>query len=227
MFRPLLPAIWLLFAWPAAEACAACPAPVSVEGTPDEAGLACDQYAAVQAYFAGLGFEAAPAVRVKFEETVHLSESPGSYAVTGEFIPDEDLIEMTSPDSKAPARILHWQQPWSREMAASVLEHELVHAFVNAIVPSPLARAWNEFVAYAVQFELMQPALRRNILAAYPKAEPYDQKSSVCDLSYLLDFDLFGLRAYLTTEAGGGPNYIKQILSGSIPTGAPRRFECR
>lgn len=199
---------------------------ITTEGSLEEIAIACDSYLRVQAYFARLGFDRSLTLRVRFQDTVRLEGPKDGYPVTGLFVPAEALIEMTSLDSAAPARALHWNQSWTRPVAASILDHEFAHAFVEDVVASPLPQSWNEFVAYAVQFELIQPELREAILVTYPTAKPYQQRSEVCDMAYLIDFDLFGVRSYLTAEAGGGPDYIKKILVGDVQTGTPRRFEC-
>jgi hypothetical protein len=206
----------------ASESCAG----ITTEGSLEEVATACDSYLRVQAYFARLGFDRSLTLRVRFQDTVRLDGPVDGYPVTGLFVPADALIEMTSLDSAVPARALHWNQPWTRPIAASILDHEFAHAFVSAVQSNPLPQSWNEFVAYAVQFELIQPALREAILAAYPGAEPHQQRSEVCDMNYLIDFDLLGVRSYLTAEASGGPDYIKKILVGDVPAGTPRRFEC-
>lgn len=227
MLRALLTVLTLLFVCPLAQAHAACGnEKVTVEGSEEEASVACDAYAMVADYFAKLGHPVSPSFEVRFETTVHVDGSADGYPVTGLFTPEEHLVEVTALDSTAPARALHWRQPWTRPLARSILLHEFTHAFVDAVLPGQLPQAWNEFVAYAVQFELMDPALRGAILADYPGATAYEDASLVCELGYVLDFDLFGVRAYLTAEAGGGSAYVGRILSREVQTSTPRRYEC-
>lgn len=198
---------------------------LSVIGTQDEVALTCKALVIVSDYFKGLGEPDVPTLVVRFEESVQF---PGdsNLNLAGLFQGEQGTIDVVRPSSTHAGRVLHWNQPWSQELARSILEHELAHAFAYSIGGKQLDYVWNEFVAYAVQFDVMEPELKARIFASYPNATPYEKTAMVCDLAYLVDIDSFAVRSYLTAEARGGRNFVGDVLSGAYPTKAPRRFEC-
>lgn len=214
----------LLPASPAAASCGA--EDVTVTGRADEQALACDALRAVEGYFAAFdGGDRAPAFRIVFVESIPADDSAASRPVTGTYWRSKHLIEVTSLDSRSAAGTLHWHLPWSRQIAQSVVTHEIVHAF-TAQIEGSLPVAWIEYMAYAIQFELMAPDLRRTILAAYPDARAFSDNTQVCDINYLIDPDLFAVRAYLDYLQRGGHAYVASILGGEVDTRPPRHWKC-
>jgi hypothetical protein len=198
---------------------------LTVEGTTGEITMACEALASVSHYFAGLGETDVPPLTVRFDESVELPGAPG-LKLAGLFRGADEVVDVVRPSSTHFNRPLHWNQLWTPAVARSVLEHEFAHAFAYPIGGQHLDYAWNEFVAYAVQFSVMDSWLRARILITYPTAAPYPKAALVCDLSYLADVDLFAVRSYLTAEAKGGRSFIGAVLSGAYSTRPPRRFEC-
>jgi hypothetical protein len=83
-------------------------------------------------------------------------------------------------------------------------------------------------IGYAVEFAVMDPALRAKILASYPNAKPFEKLTLVCDeLTYLSDVDLFGIQSYLTIEARGGKAFLARVLSGELKLPQPPHvYDC-
>jgi hypothetical protein len=113
-----------------------------------------------------------------------------------------------------------WGIAWGQPIAYSILEHELVHAIVANSLGNryqKLAKVWHEFIAYAVQPEIMESDLKSKVLANYPDARPFQFLESVNPVVYAADPDEFGISAYLFTVANGGPKFIGQILVKEVP----------
>ena len=68
-----------------------------------------------------------------------------------------------------------WGQAWSREVVGSFLRHEMVHTVIWEAVGADSKRLrpeWHEFIAYAIQIDLMEPELRQRVLAAHADLGP-------------------------------------------------------
>lgn len=79
------------------------------------------------------------------------------------------------------------------------------------------AKAWHEFIAYAVQFDVMDGELKRQVLANYPDTKAFQFPENVNAIVYAADPDEFGVSSYLFTEANGGPRFIAQLLVKEVP----------
>ena len=77
--------------------------------------------------------------------------------------------------------------------------------------------AWHEFIAYSVQFDLMDRELKSKVLANYPDARAFQFPESVNPIVYAADPDEFGVSSYLFTEANSGPRFIGQLLVKEVP----------
>ncbi len=116
---------------------------------------------------------------------------------------------------------------WGQPIAYSILQHELAHAVVATVLGSEYqnyAKAWLEFIAYSVQFGIMNAELKSKVLANYPDTRPFQFPESVNAIVYAADPDEFGVSAHLFTEANGGPAFIREILAKEVPFSI-REFE--
>lgn len=225
--RPgLLAALAVAFAVFASPARADCGFPgVRILGSAEEAEVACAALDSVLSWFAGNDQPFTPTVTIRFLDRVFCdfpAQPSGLPActvqVSGLFDFDRGVIEITSADSPYRATRHPWGIDWGPEIAFSVLQHEMVHMAVAHILGpdrSHLSVAWHELVAYAVQFDLMDPHLRARILERYADATPFRHPDNVNAVIYGIDPDLFGVRAWLYVMANGNAAGLMSILRGA------------
>lgn len=205
---------------------------VSVSGTPEEVADACRALDEVLSWFKRLRHDIKPPQlnivfgdRVEIDMYLHdygpAGEQPaGKSDVSGYFNFARKELQITSGRRDIKRERKPWGIAWGRSIAYSILQHELVHAVVASLLGSryqKLGKAWHEFVAYAVQFDLMDHELKNQVLANYPDAEPFRFPESVNAIVHAADPDAFGVSAYLYAEANGGPAFIARILANEIP----------
>lgn len=202
---------------------------VFVSGTAEEVEDACRAIDQVLSYFRNLGYKPDPEVSILFQEHVEIdmyqhgyeprAEQPaGKSEVSGYYDFRHKELQITSGRGILRDR-KPWGIVWGESIAYSILQHELTHAIVANMLGSryrKLGRAWHEFIAYSVQFELMDRDLRSNVLRNYPDAEPFRYVESVNAIVHAADPDAFGVSAYLFTEVNGGPDFIQRILAGNV-----------
>jgi hypothetical protein len=186
---------------------------------------ACTALAAVGAYFDGIGLHREPLVDIAFAEQVFIrlydsqsKASAGNFQVSGYYDAGRRVIEVTSATSAARADRRPWGLAWGAEVAHSILLHEVAHLFSREALGetyADVAKPWLEYVAAAVQFDLMGPAFRARVLANYPRAVPFPFREQVNAMLYAFDPDEFSVRAYLDAEANGGRSYIARLLTGT------------
>jgi hypothetical protein len=82
-----------------------------------------------------------------------------------------------------------------------------------------VGRAHHEYVAYVVQFALMDPALRSAILDANPGIEPDPGHEAVNGILHAADPEGFGIRAHLFARIPDGAALLPEILDGRLPAG--------
>uniref|UniRef100_A4WYL8 Uncharacterized protein n=1 Tax=Cereibacter sphaeroides (strain ATCC 17025 / ATH 2.4.3) TaxID=349102 RepID=A4WYL8_CERS5 len=218
----------LTTARPAAAACGL--AGVSVSGSAEEVAEACDVLAEVTGYFRALGFSLEPEVTVVFADRIEIelpAEPSGTEPsaavraqISGCYDFRQDRVCVVSGHRDLPHDRQPWGLDWSPPVARSILTHELVHAAVSDILgpqTPDLGMVWHEFIAYAVQFHLMPPALRAEVLARHPEATAFAAPERVNPMSYALDPDAFAISAFLFAEEQGGGAFIRQLLTGSAP----------
>jgi len=192
---------------------------VTVSGSASEIADTCRALSEILAYFQRLGFEIRPVVGVSFKRSVWLNpEGPANkkVRVSGLFDAKRGTIVVTSWNSDLRSKRRPWGIPWRAPIAHSVLQHEFVHLAVAEIAGQGLGRTWREFIAYAVEFELMDRNLRARILKNYPHVEAFESPENVNPFIYSFDPDAFGLRAYLYTRTHGGPAFIRRLLTGNV-----------
>lgn len=193
---------------------------VSVSGSAEEMSDACRALDEVVHYFEDLGFIVEPKVRIVFLDQVFLKlGNEATLRVSGSFDPVTRQVQITSWNSESQTDRKPWGITWDRLIGFSVLQHELTHMAVEEIRGTSyggFGRAWREFIAYTVQFTLMDRNLRAAVLHNYPDMEPFDNLQNVNPVIHGFDPDAFGVRAYLYAEANGGAEFIRRILHGEF-----------
>jgi hypothetical protein len=112
-----------------------------------------------------------------------------------------------------------WEQQWSTSLAGSFLRHELVHMAVwqiGAREGTFFRPEWHEFIAYAIQLDLMDPDLREVILATHPRLKPFDDLLQINEFTSRMDPELFALAAYSTYRDRGGERFVRELLRAEI-----------
>jgi hypothetical protein len=204
---------------------------VSVSGKAEEVADACQALEEVLSYFRKIGIQPVPELTISFQDQVTIEMYPhtsdptskepvGKSEVSGCYIYSAHELQITSGRRDIQRERRPWGIAWGPSIAYSVLEHELVHAIVANMLGGRyqrLAKAWHEFIAYAVQLEIMDSELRRRVFANYPDARPFQFPENVNPIVYAADPDEFGISAYLFAEVNGGPKLIGRILAKEVP----------
>jgi hypothetical protein len=160
-------------------------------------------------------------VEIRFMERVFCdfparNGMPGcSVQVSGLYDHSRKVVEITSADSPFREDRKPWGIEWGPEISCSILQHELTHMAVGAILGDrfgDLGVPWHEFIAYAVQFELMPPSLRSRALDARPDATAFASAGHVNAMSHAMDPDAFAIRSYLYEDAHGGGPLVAEII---------------
>lgn len=197
---------------------------IAIEGSATEIVEACKAIEDIRDYFQRLDLTFDPAIRIRFADQVFIkfysvdtSVPPLAVQVSGYFDSLRSFIEVTSLSSPAMGRRKPWGLPWSPGIAASVLRHELAHAAIHQNLgprSKLVSKTWMEFMAYAVQIELADAALRAGIFSHYPDIAPFEMPERVNQFIYGYDPDEFAVRAYLFVKERGGPRFIRQLILG-------------
>lgn len=183
------------------------------EDIADRSQQLCETLADVRAYFAKIGLPFNPEFSARWTRD---PLAAGSVPSHGSF--DPLTGELLLHDSAA-AR--PWGMDWSPAIAAAFLRHELVHMAIRRTLghkSGRLRKEWHEFIAYAVQLDLMENSLRERILARFPDREPFENLLHVNEFTYGMDPDRFAVLAYTTYLARGGPEFVRQLLAFEIKT---------
>jgi hypothetical protein len=169
---------------------------------------ACDALNDVATFFRAIGFEVAPAVSLEF------ADRPADYtAPHGYFDTARAKVVVYRSAAVAP-----WGLSWNLALAASFLRHELVHVMVWRASKEPrrLPREWHEFIAYAVQFDLMDAKLLDSILASRADVQAFAGLLAVNEFTYGMGPEAFAVAAYKTYLARGGAQLVQQLLTGEV-----------
>lgn len=178
-----------------------------------ELAAACRAVSDVVGYFAGIGFQVPTKVAVRYANRAG-NESKAHSPAHGLFDPQRSQIVINRTSTATP-----WGQPWSLTLAASFLRHEIVHSAIWDILkgnPKQLRPEWHEFIAYAIQLDLMDPELRQLVLAAHPGAGAAADLSEINEFSYGMNPETFAVVAYRTYLQRGAAAFVRQLLKGEI-----------
>lgn len=199
---------------------------VSVIGSQAQSANTCRALDEVRAYFKAIGFEIEPRITIKFSELVYIatydaiSGRPTSrFQVSGFYDATRDRIEITSAWSRYRKSRRPWGLRWGHAIAHSILQHELTHMALRQALAGRYQRVskpWIEFLAYAVQLDIMEPRLKTQVLNRYAGTKPFQFPENVNPFLYGIDPDEFGVRSYLYTQANGGRDFIRRIIKGEV-----------
>jgi hypothetical protein len=219
----LLASVVLLSTIASADDLASCKLPgVVVAGMNNEANGVCAAINQVIKYFENEGIQVGLQVTVRFQHAVYveaindLTNLRHPLPVSGVFRPDRNEIQMVDSESAWKYRRRPWKLPWDRQLADSILQHEIVHAVISHLMGSKrekLPRAWHEALAYAVQIDLMDEGLRTRVLAQYPNQEPFSNTLQINDFIYGLDPDAFAVAAYKTYVSEGRIDFLNRAIA--------------
>lgn len=100
----------------------------------------------------------------------------------------EECVRLAGPSGR-------WGVPMTPALYRSLVVHELTHAVVAQNAgPVMIGRAAHEYLAYAFQFDLMEPGVRSRILALYPHAGPV-QLAELSETYFGLSPERFAVKA--------------------------------
>lgn len=180
---------------------------------PAELDMACRALTDITEYFRGMGFEVTPRVSLRFADRP-AGRPAGPSSAHGYFDRGRSQIVFHRVSDVSP-----WGLPWTPQLAGSFLRHELAHMAIWQIVggdPNRLRREWHEFIAYAIQLDLMEPRLREGVLAAQARVRSFKNLAEVNEFTSRMDPDVFAVAAYKTYIAEGGTAFVAQLLRGEI-----------
>ena len=178
---------------------------------PGDLDMACQALADTVAYFRRIGFQVEP----KFSLTFSRDEGRSSGRLLhGQFEPRGSRIVVNLSSSIRP-----WGLDWSKQLAASFLRHELVHMAVWQIIRGDrkrLPHEWHEFIAYAVQLDLMDRELLDEVLAKAASVQAFATLSEVNEFTYSMNPEVFAVAAYRTYREKGAQRFVGQLLRGEV-----------
>ncbi len=192
---------------------------VSVSGTIEEVAVACQALKRVLSYFVGIGFEIEPEFSPSFHERVEISvynpshESSRALQVSGFYDNHAHEIRLTSANSAFQEGRSPWGIAWGSALATSILEHELVHMTVAAV----LSAAYYRFGHRADE-----PHISRR--GPFTISSQWTLRSpEVNSITYHSGPFKFGVKSYRHTQANDGRDFIRRILVGKVDfsTGEP------
>lgn len=176
-----------------------------LENSPKELTLVCRAVNDIAAYFQSIGY--AP----KLKGTLIFADRADDRGFShGYFDAKRSQIVVYRKSKFNP-----WGSPWNARMAASFLHHELVHMATWQILgedPTRLGLEWHEFIAYTVQFDLMEPQLRSDLLASMDHIRPFETFLEINEFTARMKPSQFAIAAYKTYRAKGGRKFVQQLL---------------
>ena len=182
---------------------------------PQQIREACEAVYDVLTYFDGIGFKIDPHVSIAFRGDV--DAKGGHKHAHGSYDPAARAIKLYAREQARP-----WGEPW-QDVRDSFIRHEVAHAVVVQILAmrgSDLPREWHEFIAYAVQFELMEPAIRDRNLERYSNVAPAPALTQINPFTHgLADPDTFAVLVFKSYHAFGGRDLVRRLLTADfVPT---------
>ena len=129
----------------------------------------------------------------------------------GEYDRTTHTVRVAMPEAAGFAERRYWGVAPGPALLDSVLVHEFCHSVVDFVSPG-LQTAEEEFIAYVVQFELMDDALRASILQS-SLIMALDTFTQINGLTYAALGSDFGIAAYLYHQRH--PSTLARVLNGT------------
>jgi hypothetical protein len=178
-----------------------------------ELGAACRAIRDVVGYFQRINVYFSPKISIQFANRA--SEGPAGHSPAhGLFDPLQSRIVIYRVSDARP-----WGQAWSSKLVESFLRHEIVHLAVWQAVNRDRKRLrpeWHEFVAYAIQLELMDPDLRKEVLVTNQSVSAAKDLTEINEFSHGMNPEGFAVMAYKTYLERGGERFVRQLLNSEI-----------
>jgi hypothetical protein len=179
----------------------------------------CDSLRKVVLLFKKAGIEITPEIKIFFEKQAEVTINGETIPVHGYFDDENFEIHITSFNSHRNSNLTPFGLKWDLNQSSSYVLHEMTHLAIATELGKnkfKIKREWHEFLAYAVQIELMHSDLKKMILAKYSKTKAFESPNSVNSLIYEMDPEMFGVKAYKSMEDWGGSQFLSKILRGDI-----------
>jgi hypothetical protein len=179
---------------------------------------ACDALTDIAVYFRRIGFRVEPRFSLTFGDPDN-AQSPDRRNTYGHFDARTSRVVVYRSSSIEP-----WGLHWNEKLAASFLRHELVHMAVWQIIgpdPDRLPREWHEFIAYAVQLDLMDRELLATVLARSASVEAFSDLLGVNEFTHGMNPDAFAVASYRTYRERSAGAFVGQLLRAEV---VPPRF---
>lgn len=182
-------------------------------GSRADAALICDGARDAIGFFASQQLDTAIDVRVAVVPALPEKAAPSA---VGCYVPAQRRVYVL-PFADFARRERWFGVPVEPAMYRSLASHEMAHAIAACnFTAKPLSLAAVEYVGYVAMLSVMQPDLRRRVLAANP-GEGYDADPQINSTVYLMDPTRFAVESYRHfLRPGNGPRYLRALLDGSI-----------
>ena len=178
-----------------------------------ELDAACQAVGEVSGYFRGIGFDVPSKVLLRFADRAG-EDYTGHATAHGYFDVQRSQIVMYRLSDTKP-----WRQPFSSKLLASFTRHEIVHLAIWEALQGDLKRLrreWHEFIAYAIQLDLMDPELSQQVLATQADVVAAKDLVQINEFSYGMNPEGFAVLAYKTYLDRGAAVFVRQLLNGEI-----------
>lgn len=184
-----------------------------VYGHPAELDMACRAVSDVVEYFGNIGFKVTLRGALRFVDrgTDRFADHGSAH---GYFDVQRSQVVVYRTSEVSP-----WGLPWTSQLARSFLRHELVHMAIWEIIDGDrgrLRREWHEFIAHAVQLDLMEPQSREKVLVAQPQVGLFEHLTQVNEFTSGMNSDGFAAAAYKTYLARGSGTFVGKLLRTEI-----------
>lgn len=178
-----------------------------------ELDAACQAVGEVSGYFRSIGFDVPSKALLRFADRAG-DDYRGHAAAHGYFDARQSEIVMYRLSEVRP-----WRQSWSSKLLASFMRHEIVHLATWEVLQGDLKRLrreWHEFIAYAIQLDLMDPELRQQVLSVHADVVSAKDLTQINEFSYGMNPEGFAVLAYRTYLDRGAGAFVHQLLKAEI-----------
>lgn len=178
-----------------------------------ELDAACRAIRDVVGYFQRIDVDVSSKVSVHFANRAS-NGSAGHSPAHGLFDPLQSRIVIYRASGARP-----WGKAWSSKLVGSFLRHEIIHLAIWQTVNGDRKRLrpeWHEFMAYAIQLDLMDPELLNQVLVAHGDVGAVKDLTEINEFSYGMNPEGFAVVAYRTYLERGAAAFVRQLLKSEI-----------